>query len=113
MEVQTCSGITRHIDIRPAIIVEVRDQRSEAVIILGGGDMHESRDIVEVTVPVILIEGDGFSRQTSRPADHRQPFPFALRPFSRMRSSGGVKLNVVGNNKVKKTIPIEVQKRAS
>ena len=113
MEVQTRGGITCYIDIRPAIIVEVRDQRSEAVIILGGGDMHWSRDIGEVTVPVILIEGDGFCRQTARAADHRQAFPFALRPFSGMRSAGGVKLNVVGNNQVKKPIPIEVQKRAS
>ena len=30
-----------------------------------------------------------------------------------MRSAGGVKLNVVGNNQVQKTIPIEVQKRTS
>ena len=75
--------------------------------------MHQSRDIGEVTVPIILIEGDGFCGQTSRAADHRQAFPFALRPFSGMRGSGGVKFNVVGDNQVKKTIPIEVQKRAS
>ena len=97
VEVETRRGIARDINIRPAIVVEIPDQRSEAVVILGGRDVHSIRDVGEVPVTIILIERNCFAGQASRTADDGQPLPFALRLLSRMRRLGRIELDVVGH----------------
>ena len=113
VEVEARRGIARDVDVRPAIVVEIPNQRSEAVVVLGRRDVHPIRDIGKVPVPIILIEGDRLARQASRTADDRQPLPFALRLFSRMRCLGRIELDVVGHDQIQRSIPVEVHKSAS
>src|ERR1700720_2581785 len=60
--VQIWRGITRYVDVRPPVIVEIRDQRGESVATLGTGQVSLIRDVSEVSVAVVLIKRYAFRR---------------------------------------------------
>src|ERR1700756_296407 len=63
-------------------------------------------------MPVILIQRDGFARQTSRPANHRETLPLALRFLTGMRRVRRIKIEIMNDNQIEKTIAVEINKRA-
>src|SRR5580698_3828742 len=110
VKIKARRGIAGNIDIGPAIVVEIVDQRRKAVIVLGRRDVHAIRDIGKVAVSVILVKRDRLSRQTPRTADDRQALPLALRSFSGVRRLGWVEFNVVDDHKIQRAITVEIHK---
>src|SRR5438128_1166920 len=72
--------------------------------------MHFVRNIGEVTVSVVPIKGNGLTRQTAWTAQDRCPLPLTLRFISGSRRTGKVKVDVVNDNQVEKTVPVKVHK---
>src|SRR5258708_6251002 len=61
-------GIAGYVDVGPAVVVKIRNQRAETVATLRPGDMNLVRDIGEISAAVVLIQRYGFRRQSARPA---------------------------------------------
>src|SRR5260370_28706250 len=111
--VQVWRGIAGHIDVRPSVVVTVGNHRSETVTSLRSGDMNLVRNIREVSVAIVLIQGHRFRRQSTRPAYNRQPLPLTLPLITLPRSLFEVDVPVVNHHEVLITVSVEVEEAAA
>ena len=56
-EQQTGSGVARHVDIRPAVLIQIGGDYSHAIGTGGLRDARLSTDVGERSIPVIAIQG--------------------------------------------------------
>src|SRR5215469_7699273 len=100
------------INVRPAIVIEVGHQYSQAVGPRGCSDAAGFRDISEGAVAVVVIKDVAATFQTRRPASYHDALVEARSGF-RHRSCFQIQINVVGDEKVQMTITIIVDEGAS
>ena len=89
-------GIVRHVDVRPAVIVEVRSQHAERKRSVSLRDSCTLRNIAEGTVTVIVIQNVLATDKPGRSASHHHAFIEARARLGHGRS-GQIQIDVVGN----------------
>src|ERR1700739_1115917 len=110
--IQVGRRIACYIDVGPAIVVKICDQRSEAIASFCPADMYLAGNVFEISMPIILIERIRFGRQSARSAQNRHALPLALALVPRLRSLLQVKVDIVNHNHVFKTVAVEIQEGA-
>ena len=105
--------VTRDINIRPTVVIEVSHQRTKAVIHLCCCDMKPVGDVGKMTLFIVLVKRDRFARQTARAAHHRQTLPPAFRLFSGMWRLTEIEIDIVRYHQIEKSIAIEVDEGTS
>src|SRR5262245_17736143 len=107
------SGIAGDINIRPAIVVIVGDDRCERIMTAWGGYSALLRDIDESSVAFIPIEKILSGRQSARAAHDRNSFPHAKLTAAFGRSFIEVEVDIVGDKEVQVSVPVIIQKSAA
>src|SRR5262249_43746790 len=98
---------------RPAVIVEVRNQRAERV---AAGDARDSgflRDIGESAIAIVVVERVGSRRQPSRAAHNRQALPHAIRVAAFRGCRGYIKVDIMSYEQIELAVTIIVDKGAA
>src|SRR5258708_28007654 len=77
-----CRCITGNINIRPAVVVEIRGQRREPITPRSLANSRVLRDIRKRAVTVIVVQRVSTHFESARPAHHIDPLPLAPRSLS-------------------------------
>src|SRR5215472_11048591 len=83
--IEICRGIACHENVWPPVVVEISSQGAEAVVIPGARNVHLIRNVVEMSVTVILIERECLRGQATRATHNWLALPLTLTGFARVR----------------------------
>src|SRR5208283_2062660 len=112
MEEQAGSGIAGHIDIWPAIIVQIRCYGGQAVAVGGLGNPRALAHVDERAVAVVVIEAAPVGRQSAWTAIHWDAFEVADF-FLLGRHGPEIEAHVMRNKKIQVTVAIVVDEGAA
>ena len=120
--------VARDVDVRPAVVVEIRRRRAHAVGARGppvAADEHHRRrtarardagrlrDVLEGAVTAIAIEEVGTPGVAERTAGHGDLVVAAIGVGARTRSPGRLEVHVARDEQIEAPVAIEVQKAAA
>src|SRR5580704_11015713 len=80
---------------------------------IGLGNAGCLRDILECTVSIVVIENIAVERKAARAARHRKIAIPAIGVLARLRRTGKIKLEVVGDEQIQMSVVIVIQERAA
>ena len=112
-EQQAGSGIAGHVDVRPAIVVEIRGHHGEAEAAVRFADAGCGGDIGESAVAVVVIERVAPVAQAARPAVHGNTEVVAGTGLVRARNRLHVEQEVVGDEQIEAAVAVVVHERAA
>ncbi len=125
---QTRRAVAGDVDVRPAVVVEIRRRRSHAVRARrppvaadkhhrGGpartGDARRFRDVGKCAVAAVAIEGVGAAGKSQRPAGDRDVVVAAVRRLTRPRRLRRVEIHIAGHEQIEMAVTVVVQKPAA
>src|ERR1700731_1480467 len=110
---KVCRSIACDINIRPAVVVEIRRQRRETITPRSFFDSGVFRNIRERAVAVIVVQRIYTHFESSRSAHNVYPFPFAPLPLSRPRHRVVTEIHVARHKKIGSAIAVIIQKTTS
>ena len=110
---QAGSGVAGHINIRPAIVVEIRGDHGHAVAAFARRYAGLPRDIRECAVAIVAIEGLRARRQAARTAIHGNTFPLAVRVLPGFGNGREVEIDIIGDKQIEMAVAIVVDQRAA
>ena len=105
--------IHRHVDIRPAVVVEIVGHGGDGVTRAGLRDARPLGDVLESPVAVVVIENVRAAGQAARPTHRRDAFPLAHTRFARGGDFLEVEVNVVADKKVEQPVAVIVEPAAA
>ena len=76
-------GIDSHVDVRPAVVIEIVGDGADGIARARLLDAGLLGDVGESAIAVIVVENVGAARQAARSAQNRNPLPHASRRFGR------------------------------
>ena len=106
-------AVTRDVNIRPSIIVEVECRDAESVVPVRSINVRFRRHVLKSAVALLVVQHVLSPWQSARAAHHRNTFPHAGRAFPRPGRLFHVKINIGGNKQVQFSIPVVIYKRAA
>ena len=106
-------GIDRHIDIRPAIVIEIVGDGGDGIARAGLQDARLFRNIGERPVAVVVVEDVHAARQAARAAHHRDALPLAIAGLPGHRHCSQIQLDVVADEQVKESVAVVIKPGAA
>ena len=100
--------IVRHVDVGPAIVVEVERADAEAVGAAGLEDAGALRDVLEGAVALVAVEHVGAAGQPGRTARDRDALVAAEARIGRGRL-GEIEVDVVGDEQIEPSVAVVVE----
>ncbi len=105
--------VHRHINIGPAIVVEIIRDGCDGISRARLQDSGLLGDIRKSSVAVVVIENVGVARQATRAAHGGNSLPLALRRILFRRSFFRIELDVVADEKIEETIAVVIEPGAT
>lgn len=111
-----CRRVTRHIKIRPAVVVIIEAESTQGIVLAGKkNDSRFLTDVRKCSVTVIVIKEISSGSEPTWPARHRDTL--VLAELSRPRLRKQVKVfslvNVIGDKQIEPSVPVVVKKDTS
>src|SRR3954471_23291193 len=107
------SGIVRDIQVGPPVVVVIEPGDAQSEVSAGIAYARLLGDVGEVAVPVIVKEEIGFTRETARPALHRNAAIFTRLVLAEFGQSREVDLDVAADEEIELSIVIVVREAAA
>ena len=112
MEKETRRGIPSHVNVRPAVVIQVGCYRRQSVTAGRTRYAGMRADIGEGSITVVVIETRPRRRQPKRTATHRNTLPVAITAGSGFGRLCKIEADVVGHEKIQVPVTIVVHPRA-
>ena len=110
---QTGCHVASHIDVRPAIVVEIGSHNAQSISPARFENARLLGDVGKGAVPIVVEQGVPAFRQTAGTAHHRQPLPDAIGIGAGSRRGAQVQIHVVGNEEVHVAVAVVIQESAA
>ena len=105
--------VHRHINIRPAIVIEIIGDRGNRIARAGLENAGFLRDIGKRSVAVVVIKNVGVAGQSARAAHHRDAFPLAVEASVGGRRFVGIEFDVVADEEIQVAVAVVVEPGAA
>ena len=105
--------VARHVDVDPAVAVEVRGHGGHGVPAGDPADAGRLGHVRESAVARVAKQQVGVGRQASGPTVHRHALPQAVGTLSHFRSAGQVEPEVVCDEQIDAPVTVVVDERAT
>src|SRR6185369_13053676 len=112
-EQQTRSGIASHVNVRPAVIVEVAGDGGEPIAIPGGGNSGLHAHVGKCSISFITVETMPAIGKAARATGYGGIEPAAVRILAGPGSFLQIKLKIVGDEQIKVPVAVLVEEGAS
>ena len=110
---QTRRHVARHIEVRPAVVVEIGADGLQGVAATGLQNAGRRRDVAKGSVELLMIEQVRGERQAARAAHHGNLFPDAVFALAGLGRLGEIEIDVVRDEQVQTAIAVIVEERAA
>ena len=106
-------GVARDVDIRPAVLVEIRRHRRERVVFPHLPHARRLADVLKRAIAQVAVERDAAEWQSARAAVDGHALPFAVGGLAGRRGGLRIELLVLRDDKVEQPIPVVVHEAAA
>src|SRR5262249_13762452 len=113
LEKETGCHVTGDIDVRPAVVVEVRRRDAEPIAATRPQDAGFFGDIGEGSVAVVVIKNIVSKGQAAGAAHDGDFLPDAEVAFAGLGGFRQVEIDVVGDEQIEVTVPVVVEEAAT
>ncbi len=113
MEQNAGLGVDRHVDIGPAVVIEIVGDGGDGVARPRLQDARLLRNIGESSIAVVVVEDVHSARQAARAAHRGNAFPLAIAGLPRHRHLLKVQFDVVAHEQVKESVAVVINPGAA
>ena len=101
-------GINRHVDVGPAVVVEIVGDGGNRITRPGLQDAGLLRYIGERPIAIVMVKDIHAARQAARPAHHRNALPLAVARLSGHRHLLQIEFDVVAHKQVQESVAVVI-----
>src|SRR5579862_2085805 len=112
-EQQSRRRIAGHIDVGPAVIIEISSENTQAIKAFLLEDSRCGRDIAEGAIAIVVIERACLSNEPARAAIYCQTAKHAVGVGTRVKSRLERKIHIMGNKEIKLSVAVVIEEGAS
>src|SRR5439155_4436897 len=105
--------VARDVQVRIAVIIQIRSDRGEAVTSGGLADPTRYRYVFEFATALVAEQKITAGRQPARTAHHRHPLPLTVTAGSRLGNLRSIELDISGDDQIEFAVQVVIEEGTS